>query len=114
MSTQEFLSRALKTIAKKSEIKESDIEDDFVKFAKRNGCRAFKLIFLNRKGFPDRTVVCPGGRVFFIEFKRKGKKQSRIQKKVELVLISLGFEYHVCDQKGQAEKILIEFLDNDF
>jgi len=114
MSSQEFLSRALKTIAKKAEVQEIDIENPFVKYAKRCGCKALKLIFLNKKGFPDRTILCPGGRIFFIEFKRDGKKQSPSQKLVQILLESFSFEYYVCDQKGQAEKILTEFLDNDF
>ena len=112
MSTQDFLSRASKTLTKTSEIKESDIENDFVKYAKKSGCKAIKLIFLNKKGFPDRTIVCPDARVFFIEFKRKSKSQSAVQKIAQHMLESFGFKYYVCDVKGQAENILDEFLDD--
>ena len=111
MSVNEFLSRADKTVAKKSEVKEVDIEGKFTTYAKSKGCRALKLIFLNKKGFPDRTILCPGGRVFFIEFKKKDKKQSPIQREIMKMLTSLGFEYHVCDEIGQAEFILDIFLD---
>lgn len=111
MSTEDFLSNASKRKAKNSEISENDIETTFVKFAKNNGCQALKLIFLNKKGFPDRTVICPGGRILFIEFKKKGKKQSPPQILVMKMLLKLGFEYHVCDVKGQAETILQDFLD---
>tara|TARA_R110000744_G_scaffold55770_6_gene117885 strand:- start:444 stop:782 length:339 start_codon:yes stop_codon:yes gene_type:complete len=110
MSVSEFLSRANKTIIKKAEITEVDIEKTFVKYAKKKGCHALKLIFLNKKGFPDRTILCPQGRILFIEFKRKGKKQSPVQIIVMELLKSLGFDYYVCDAKGQAEKILDEFL----
>lgn len=112
MSIDEFLSRATKTLEKKSQITEADIEGDYVKYAKNKGCKALKLIFLNKKGFPDRTTLCPGGRAFFIEFKRKGKKQSPAQKIVQKLLVELGFEYYVCDEKGQAEKILDRFLND--
>ena len=108
MSTSDFLSRATKRIIKKAEI---DIEKPFVKYAKKNGCHALKLIFLNKKGFPDRTILCPQGRIFFIEFKKKGKKQSPVQKLVMELLKSLGFEYYVCDEKGQAEDILDGFME---
>ena len=111
MSTQDFLSNALKRKSKNSEISETDIETTFVKFAKNNRCQALKLIFLNKKGFPDRTIICPGGRVFFIEFKKKNKPQSAIQIKVMKMLLKFGFEYHICDEKGQAEKILLAFLN---
>lgn len=110
MSTQDFLEKALKRKVKNSEIKETDIESDFVKFAKKKGCHALKLIFLNKKGFPDRTILCPGGRIFFIEFKKKDKKQSPIQIVVMKMLKQLGFEYYVCDVKGQAESILQNFI----
>lgn len=110
MSIEQFLKNATKTKSKKSQITETDIEQDFVKFAKSNNCIAYKLILLNRKGFPDRTVLCPGGRILFIEFKRKNKTQSAIQVKIMNTLKGLGFEYYVCDQKGQAENILEDFL----
>lgn len=111
MSTDEFLSRASKTKAKQGQIREAeDIEIPFCKFAERKGCKALKLIFLRKKGFPDRTVVCPGARVFFIEFKRPGKPTTGPQNIVRKMLESFGFEYYVCDQPGQAEKILETFL----
>lgn len=111
MSINDFISKANHRNKKSSEIKEEDIETSFVKHAKTKGCRAYKLIFLAGRGFPDRTILCPGGRVFFIEFKRKGKKLSPTQLPVKRTLESLGFEYYVCDTKGQAEQILNEFLE---
>lgn len=111
MSTEEFLSRATKRVKKKSQVKEADIESTFVTYAKNNGCKAYKLIILNIKGFPDRTVLCPQGRVLFIEFKRKGKATTAPQVGVRKILESLGFAYHVCDAIGQAEQILDDFLE---
>jgi len=111
MSSQDFISRASKTKAKASEIKEKDdVELPFCKYAERNGCKAIKLIYLRKKGFPDRTILCPGGNVFFIEFKKPKSTQSPAQKIVQKLLESFGFEYYVCDQPGQAEKILDSFL----
>lgn len=110
MSIDNFLNKATKRKNKESEITEADIENNFCKFADRNKCKALKLIFLNKKGFPDRTVICPKGRVLFIEFKRKGKKQSPAQILVQNMLEGMGFEYYTCDEIGQAESILEEFL----
>lgn len=111
MSINSFLNNASKTISKKLEVAEVDIEDNFVKHAKNKKCKALKLRYLNKKGFPDRTVCCPGGRIFFIEFKRKNKKQTAPQKIAQKLLEGLGFEYHVCDKIGQAEAILDDFLE---
>lgn len=112
MSANDFLIRASKTVAKRTEVEEIDIENHYVKHAKNKGCKALKLIFLNKKGFPDRTTLCPGSRVFFIEFKKKGKKPSPSQRTVRAILRSFGFKYYVCDTIGQAEKHLDEFLSN--
>ena len=105
-----FIELATKRIKRKEQVAEIDIETPFVKYCKRNGCRALKLIILNKRGFPDRTVLCPGSRVIFFEFKRKGKKQSGAQLIIMKLITSLDFEYHVCDEKGQAESILDDFL----
>lgn len=110
MSNNEFIKRAKRNIARRKIITEVDIEDSFVKYAESKGCKAFKLVFLSGRGFPDRTILCPGGRIFFIEFKRKGGKVSEHQKKVRKLLIDLGFYCHICDAKGQAEKILDGWL----
>ena len=113
MDIDKFLNNATKRKAKDKEITEADIENKFCKFAKTKGCESLKLVFLNKKGFPDRTVLCPKGRILFIEFKRLGKKQSPAQKLVQRMLERLGFEYYVCDQIGQAENILENFLAFD-
>tara|TARA_R110000851_G_scaffold96792_2_gene209950 strand:- start:31612 stop:31947 length:336 start_codon:yes stop_codon:yes gene_type:complete len=110
MSVNEFIKNASKRQTKDAEIKEIDIEDEFCKYAKKNCCHALKLVFLRKKGFPDRSVLCHGGRIFFVEFKKKGKSASHAQIVVRKILESLGFEYYICDKKGQAEAHLDDFL----
>lgn len=110
MSVNDFISNASKTLNKKSEIKEIDIEEEYCKYAAKRKCKSLKLVLLFKKGFPDRTTLCPGARILFIEFKRKNKKSSPIQIKCRQLLESFGFEYHVCDRIGQAEEILDKFL----
>ena len=110
MSIENFIKSAEKKVKKDKEITETSIENEFVEYAKRNGCKALKLVYLHGRGFPDRTVICPEGRVFFIEFKRKNKKQSANQKSVQKMLESFGFEYYVCDVMGQAEQMLDRFI----
>lgn len=112
MSTDEFLARASKTRKNRKQLDEKkDIEAPFCKYAKTKGCHPLKLILLRKKGFPDRTVLCPGGRLLFIEFKRPGETLMGPQIIVRRLLESLGFEYHVCDRPGMAEKLLDKFLE---
>lgn len=111
MSVEQFLNNANKLTKKKAAVDEKvDIEKPFVKHAKSLGCTALKLILLNLRGWPDRTILCPEGRILFIEFKRPGKPQTPAQVKYMNLLKGLGFEYYVCDRPGQAEKILDDFL----
>ena len=101
-----FIANAEKTEKKNKEIAEIDIENAFCRYATSRGCLALKLVELNKRGFPDRTILCKGGGIFFIEFKKRKGKLSAIQKVVRRNLESFGFEYYICDKIGQAEKIL--------
>ena len=108
---EDFLKKFDRRKKRKSEPREKeDIEDPFVKHAKKKGCLAIKLVFLSGRGWPDRTVLLPGGRIFFIEFKRKGKKPSPKQEQWKNILEKLGFTYYVCDEPGQAEDLLDHHL----
>lgn len=106
MSTDQFIKNAEKTIAKNKEIPEANIEKEFVDYAKANYCLAEKLVLLVGRGWPDRTVLCPGGILFFIEFKKKDKPLTKKQIAIRKILKRFGFKYYVCDQIGQAEAIL--------
>lgn len=106
----DFLTLASRREQKKKVVKEIDIEDTFVKYAESKGCYPCKLRFLVGRGWPDRTIFCPGGRIFFVEFKRKGKTIVATQTVVRRKLEKLGFHYYMADTIGQAELILDRFL----
>ena len=110
MDTKTFLKSAKKREKKKSEVAEIDIEDAYVSYALTKGCKALKLTFLSRRGFPDRTTLCPGARILFVEFKKKNKGLGLLQGKVKTLLEKYGFTYIVCDEIGQAENYLDRFL----
>lgn len=109
----DFLKRAKKQIDKKKEVSESSIEEDFCDYARKYQCKPLKLVLVGLVGFPDRTVLCPGARVIFFEFKRKNKKLRPSQRAWKKSLKDLGFEFHTCDEKGLAEAHLKRFLRND-
>jgi len=111
MSVSDFLNNAKKVTVDKTVTLEVTIEDHFVKYAKSKGCLAYKLIILNKRGFPDRTILIGDGKLFFIEFKQKGKKLSPTQITVKKILVGFGFGYYVCDEIGQAEIILNKYIN---
>jgi hypothetical protein len=53
-------------------------------------------------GMPDRLVLLPGGRIYFVEMKSESKKPSAIQKLVHRKLIRLGFEVWIIDTKERV------------
>ena len=52
--------------------REQKTEERCVARVKSLGGLALKLALLGLRGFPDRTILLPGGRIFFVEFKRAG------------------------------------------
>lgn len=112
MSLDEFSKLADGFIKKKSVKKEKSYEDKFVSYVKLFQCIAYKLIILNKRGFPDRTVLCQGGRIFFIEFKRPNKKRSPNQDRVRNLLIKLGFTYYTVHSLEEAKEKFHEFMES--
>lgn len=56
-------------------------------------------------GLPDRLVLLPGGRVFFVELKSTGRKQSERQIVVSEQLRKLGFPVTVIDDENGLESL---------
>lgn len=64
------------------------------------GGLAIKFFVMSFTGFPDRIVLMPGGRIWFVELKSPGKKLSQRQQVVKVILEKLGFSYWVIDSAG--------------
>lgn len=112
MTVLDFLKAADKKAKREKTEKEISAEDAFVAYSLARKCKPLKLVILGKRGFPDRTVLCPGGRVMFIEFKRKGKKLAGNQSLIKLTLERLGFTYCMCDTLDEAKEALDKFLSS--
>lgn len=74
---------------------ESAVEERLVKEVKARRGWAIKFIPVVR-GLPDRIVLLPGGRIFFVELKRpKGGVVSGAQRVVHSKLRRLGFQVDI-------------------
>ena len=89
---------------------EKDLENQCVKYAARFGCKAIKLVDIGRKGFPDRSILCPSGKAFFVEFKRIGGKVSKSQIEYHAAIVDLGFDVWIVDNFTRFKKILEGYL----
>ena len=72
---------------------EKDIEQKLRKAVEKHGGRCLKWVCPGWGGVPDRIVLLPGARIYFVETKRpKGGIVSALQDKWREWLTDLGFE----------------------
>ena len=85
---------------------EKELETFAVAYAGNLGLKAVKLHCDQLNGWPDRTVIGPGGAVGFIEFKTATGKPSRAQSYWLKTLQGLGHRAAIVRTKTQAKDFL--------
>lgn len=71
---------------------EKEVEQKLIDMVKRHGGRCLKWVCPGWSGVPDRILLFPGARVYFVETKRpKGGRLSALQRKWKEWLTVLGF-----------------------
>lgn len=84
---------------------EMEIEAKLRKMVEAHGGQCLKWVCPGWSGVPDRIILLPGGRIYFVELKRpKGGQISRMQLWWQERLTKLGF--YACfikDEQGIAE-----------
>lgn len=76
---------------------EKQIEKIVCDYAKSKGILCYKFSSPGHASVPDRMFILPGGKVFFIEFKRGGKKATPAQKREISRLNAQGCNVTVVD-----------------
>lgn len=76
---------------------ESKVEDHFVSCANARGGEVRKLAYIGRRGAPDRLLILPYGRVFFVELKRPYGKPEHHQSREHYRLRRIGADVRVLD-----------------
>lgn len=88
-------------------IREGAIESYLVDTVVRLGGQCYKFGPPGRVGYPDRLVVLPGGRMFFVELKRpKGGRLGVLQPQRHEELRALGVAVYVVRNRGEADAAL--------
>lgn len=86
-------------------------EKQFATYCTNVGVECLKLRIDGRDGFPDRTVLCPGGNIGFIEFKQPGRELRPQQRLWKRHLESLDFPYTIAYSFEDAVDFLNTLLD---
>ena len=89
-------------------MRESTIEKVLREGVKALDGIAIKFFAISLSGFPDRIVLMPGGRIWFVELKAPGKTPSKLQEYWHRFLRKLGFDVRVYDSTASVREFLNE------
>jgi len=91
---------------------EKRIEEKLKKEVAKRGGKAVKFFPAFFAGFPDRMVLVPMGRIWFVEVKKPGEQPTYLQKAVMRWLTKIGFKTRVVDSPESLSEFLNE-IDNE-
>ncbi len=69
-----------------------------------------KLLPFLLNGLPDRLVLLPGGKFYFVETKTPGDGPSKIQIQIHKKLYKLGFNVYIVDSEEKLYNFLKQIL----
>lgn len=87
---------------------EDDLEQEVIEWAKTEGGYALKLKIESARGWPDRTIWLPEGRVIVPELKKPGKNDRSVnQRKWVRRLRELGHAAAFCETLDEVKDLLL-------
>ena len=95
-------------IRKVPDMREHRVEFRFKKAVEQIGGRALKFVSPGWSGAPDRLVLLPGGRCYFVELKRPDGALRPLQAKRVKEMRSLGFDVRVVSNFEQLDAFIKE------
>ena len=91
---------------------ESQLERKFFDKVKHLGGMPLKFISPGRAGVPDRIVLMPKGKIYFVEMKNEIGQTSPIQDYIFAQFKKLGFKVHIINSVESLEKFIGE-IENE-
>ncbi len=89
-------------------MREQEIEQKLRQAVKEMGGRAYKFISPGNVGVPDRIVIMPGGRIYFVELKTASGRLTPIQQSQLVYLKNLGQDVRVLYGLSDVESFIDE------
>lgn len=90
---------------------EKDVEKKVCDYAKKHNALVYKFTSPNRRSVPDRLIIFPGGRVWFVEFKRPGGKPTEAQEREIKRLREKGCYVSVIDTVEGGKELVDQFVE---
>lgn len=87
-------------------MRENEVEKYLLTRIKTMGGRVIKLNSSSMRGLPDRMILLPKGRIYFVELKAPGKTPRPLQAAVIKSMIDMGFEVLVIDTKEKVGEFI--------
>ena len=88
---------------------EKKLERNLREAVKKLGGWSIKILSTHVTGLPDRLVLMPGGRLFFVEVKTTKVKPRKIQLAIHKKLQALGFKVEIVDNSERIKELLKEY-----
>ncbi len=87
-------------------LSENQLEEKLVKKIKEMGGMALKFVSPGRAGVPDRIILMPKGKIYFVEMKSPRGEVNPIQEYIFEKFEKLGFKVHILNSENSVKKFL--------
>jgi len=85
---------------------EKALERKACNIIKTLGGLALKFSPTSSRGYPDRVILLDNAHLFFVEFKKRGLKPTKLQKLRATSLRERGYSVYFCDSIDEFNNIL--------
>ncbi|MBE3570851.1 MAG: VRR-NUC domain-containing protein [Bacillales bacterium] len=93
-------------------MREKEIEIYLRDQVKKAGGKAYKFESPGNDGVPDRLVIFPNNKIYFVELKAPGKKPRPLQVKQMKAIASFGCDVRVIDSKQGVDEFIAEVSES--
>lgn len=91
-------------------LSENQLEEKLRKKIKELGGIALKFVSPGRAGVPDRIILMPQGKIYFVEMKSPRGEVNPIQKYVFEKFEKLGFKVHILNSDDAIKNFLEKII----